>query len=102
MAEAHPASEAATVVQPGDGSVLPSPWQGDIDALKQEMGDLRTALMKEIEELKKVKMEAVSGGFIPYSPPHSSPIFLPFVENTVDPPRIIPDHRLHLLQHDGA
>jgi len=40
--------------------------QGDIDALKQEINDLRAtvgSLAMEIEELKKVKVEAVSGVF---------------------------------------
>ena len=63
MAEAQPTSGVATGVQPGHGSV-PNPWQGDIDALKQEVNDLRTtvlSLTKEIEELKRVKVQTVCG-----------------------------------------
>lgn len=63
MAEAHPMVAVPTEAQPGHGST-PNPWQGDLDALKQEIKDLRTmlgSLVKEIKELKKVKVEAVSG-----------------------------------------
>ena len=62
MAEAHPTIAVATEAQLGRGSI-PNPWQGDLDALKEEIRDLKTMLgsvVKEIKELKQVKVESVS------------------------------------------
>ena len=65
MAGVYPTPVVTTGIQAGRGSI-PDMLQDDVDALKQEINDLRAtvgSLAMEIEELKKVKVEAVSGFF---------------------------------------
>lgn len=83
----------ATGTQPGHGSA-PNPWQGEIDTLKLEITDLRAtlgSLVGKIEELERVKTEAVSGVFFHFDsarqwrlsilmlPPVSRSCAVPFV-----------------------
>jgi len=86
MAHAHPTPVVTTGIRFGHGST-PDPWRGDVDALKREIDDLRAtvgSLVKEIEELKKVKTEAVSG-VLPSYRQHTCRLLL-FARNIVDPP----------------
>ena len=66
MADAHPTSGITTGVLP---------IQDKVDALQKEVNDLRAiveSLIKEIEELKKVKIETVSGALLYFPSPASN------------------------------
>lgn len=68
MAHAHPTPVVTTGIRFDHGSGMDL-WRSDVDALKREIDDLRATvglLVKEIEELKRVKVEAVSGVFLPH------------------------------------
>ena len=109
MAETHLNPVVTTGIQFGHGST-PIPWQGDVDALKQEIDDLRTmvgSLVKEVEELKKVKVEAVSDVFFSCRHTLAAPV-LDFASARQERCRsssrrpLFLDHRLYLLSCDGA
>ena len=62
MSEAHLTPGISAGIQFGH-STASNPWQSDINALKREIADLRTtvqSLSNKIEELERVKAEAVS------------------------------------------
>ena len=70
MAEVHPTPVATTRVLPVHETTL-TQLQRAVDALKQEVKDLRTmvgSVVKEIKDMKQVKAEAVSGIFFQLPP----------------------------------
>lgn len=109
MAEAHPTSVIATEVQFGHGSRR-DPCQCDIDVLRQEINDLRTTLevvVKDIEGLKRVKIEAVSAALLSCARNSRLRLLLPFDSPGVHRRSSVRrlfflDHRLHLLSYDGT
>ena len=98
MAEMHPASAANAGISPAHGSILIT-LQHDVGTIKQEIKDLRTmveSLIKEIKDVKRVKVETVGDPFplsFPsvrhYIPVFASGFFFFFFhkDHTVDPPR---------------
>lgn len=108
MAEMHPASAANAEISPAHGSILIT-LQHDVGTIKQEIKDLRTmveSLIKEIKDVKRVKVETVGDPF-PLSFPsvrHYIPVFASgvFVFFTRITPSILlaivtsfSDHRFH-------
>lgn len=91
MAEVDQTSSATAEVPPA--THILAPLRRDVDALKHDINDLRTAvglLIEEIKDLKQVKVEAVSSVSISLIEVCSLPPFLvslpAFIGNTVDPP----------------
>ena len=69
MAEVHPAPAAPAGIVPTDGSTLIT-LQQDVGSIKQEMKDLRKmveSLVKEIENMKRVKVETVGNRLLSLS-----------------------------------
>ena len=68
MAEVHLTSASTTGVLPTHGPTLIS-LQNDLDALKREIDGLNTtvgSLVKEIEDLRRLKVETVGDVFFPF------------------------------------